>query len=842
MREARARLAALQAGMRGLFASTLSGRALAVRHAAEVDGLLHGLWRRHAPHARARADLVAVGGYGRGELAPFSDWDLWIVWHGRAGKEDEEEVARFVQALWDLGAKIGHRIGDARELARAFSDDLHAATAAMEARLVAGDGAGHRALAERVRAWLARHRKDFALAKIREFEARREKQAASPMEPNVKEAPGGLRDAQAVFWIARALAGEGDLFRMVARGLLFAREFDELREAESFLWRVRIGLHWLAGRAQEVLSFEAQHELARRMGFADGERPGVEAFMRAYFRRSGRIARITGLFVADARARLVPRRARSRPLEDGFARRGDELVPAHPFVFREEPARLVLGFGLASEHGLAPSSALLRRAREDVHLIDDEVRADARARAAFLGILRRVRGVGATLRAMHTTGVLGRFIPEFRPAVGLGQFNRYHAWPVDEHTLRAVGEAERLLRAEVRVPHVEEASALVARPDVLLLAVLFHDLGKAERGDHSDAGARLVRACAERLGLHEDSAALAEWLVARHLLMSETAQRMDITDPEVVRRFADEVGDEGRLAYLYLLTIADIRAVSPRTWTPWRATLLAELYDSTRAHLASGAGRGLAERLALRRRTAVALSGLAAAEADGLLGLFAPEAVVRIPPRRLARALAFLARTDGEGACLWHDAEYEETVACVAARDRPGLFADLATALANAGLSIADAQAESLQDGRALDLFVLTRPRGAPPGPQDFERIQARLLEALRRSPKPRRTRLRADILMRRVPVRVRKRPEAASRAFAVEVSAPDRPGLLAALARAIHAEGWGIRSAKVSTLGERAVDVFFLEPPAGTSPEEAWPRLAEALVAAARLPEEEAA
>ncbi len=841
MDKARQRLAALQSEMRALYATTLSGRALAVRHAAEVDGLLHGLWRAHARKAREKADLVAVGGYGRGELAPFSDWDIWIVWHAHAGKEDEEEIARFIQALWDLGAKIGHRIGSARALARAFSEDLHAVTAAMEARLVAGTGAGFAALAERVRAWLARHRDDFVRAKIAEFDVRHAKEGALGMEPNIKESVGGLRDAQTVFWIARALAGEGELFQMVAKGLLFAREFDELREAESFLWRVRIGLHWLVGRAQEVLSFEAQHELAQKMGFADGERPAVEAFMRAYFRRAGRIARIAGLFVEDVRARLAPRRLRSRPVDDAFARRGEELVLVRASAFREDPVRLVVAFGLAAAHGLRPASTLLRRAREDVHLIDEEVRRDARARAAFLDILRRVQGAGAILRAMHATGVLGRFIPEFRPAVGLGQFNRYHAWPVDEHALRAVEEAERLLRAETAVPHGEEASAVIARPDVLLLAALFHDLGKAAAGDHSETGARLARACAERLGLHEDSAALVEWLVAKHLLMSETAQRMDIADPEIVRRFADEVGDEGRLAYLYLLTIADIRAVSPRAWTPWRAALLGDLYEAARAHLALGAGRGLAERLALRRRTALALSGLSKEEAERLLGLFAPEVAVRIPPRRLARALALLAEGKETGACLWHDAEYGETVACVVARDRPGLFADLATALANAGLSIADAQAEPLQDGRVLDLFVVARSRGGPLVPEDFSRLRARLLEAVQSSPKPRRMRLRADILMRRVPVRVRRRPEAASRAVAVEVSAADRPGLLAALARAIHAEGWGIRSAKASTLGERAVDVFFLEVPSGTSLDAAWPRLARALEDAARLPEESA-
>jgi len=835
----RARLDALRQSALHRARRVASGRELARTIAYEADALLHGLWRAIAPHAMQCTDIVAVGGYGRGELAPFSDIDIWFVFHESPSQKAKEELEAFLRALWDLHIKLGHRVGTASEIAKSFSSDHHAATAALEARLVAGSGAGFAALQRALHRWIARHQKEFVRAKLAERTKARASEGASAfaMEPDLKTGPGGLRDVQTIWWIARAwrLSGPFD------DDWLLAREFDELREAESFLWRVRVILHALRGRAQDRLDFEAQAQIAELLRYEPSARPAVEVFMRDLFRRTGRIERIYDLLSEDIRLRIEPRRTRSRAMGDGFVRRGDRLGLQHPFVFRERPERLVLAFAHAHASGLSLEPDALRRIREDVHLIDDAVRASKTVKNAMRAILRTPKSLAQTLRAMHRTGVLGRVIPEFRAAVGLGQFNRYHAYTVDEHTLRAIEEAERFFDAEraPRIPLLDDAVVLVHRPDVLFFALLFHDIAKGMPGDHAHVGAEMAYARARKLGMNEDSAQLASWLVAHHLEMSRIAQRADIADAAIVRRFAELVGDPGRLAYLYLLTIADMRAVAPGVWSDWKGALLGELYAATKAELAPEAAP--ADRVQARRRAVLEANALPPQQAEHWLAQLPEDALVRTPPRRLTPALVLLAAGKTPAVRAGSDPEYGEQFVIVLAHDRPGLFAQLADAIARGRVMIVSAQAERLPDGRVIDWFVVHGKGGKALDAHELAAIEQRVARVLSGTWQGRKRRLKPDLLMRRIQPQVRRAPAASSRHFAVEVVAADRQGLLADLARAVHAAGWNIRSAQVATYGERAVDVFLLDPPPKTDPEAAWPALQTQLLQAARLPEDEA-
>ncbi len=783
-----------------------SGRMLAHGLAYEVDGLLHAIWRQKASPAAEVCDLVAVGGYGRGELCLYSDWDLWLVPTGALARRQEEALERFVQALWDTGAKIGVRFGAPEELAQAFAEDHHAATAALDARLVAGGGRGFAALCRLRDRWLDEHAGELVRAKIDELKARWQaaQNTAFAMEPNVKNARGGLRDVQAAGWLAELLPRA---MRRPPR--LFPREFDELREAESFLWRMRFALHALNQRADDRLVFERQYEIAQAL-FPQAEEAPVVAFMRAYFRRAGRIARIVSLFVEDIEEALAKPRTRARRL-GAWRLVGGKLAAPHPYAFREDPRRIVALFAEAAAHRLAIHGETLRRVREDAMLIGEDLRTDPRITEAFLRILRKPSAAPNVLWAMHTTGVLARIIPEFRPAVGYGQFNRYHAYTVDEHALRALDEAASMLAGRPAAParFVPEAAAGVHRPDVLLLSALLHDVGKAHPGeDHSEVGARIAKRAAERLGLHADSQALLAWLVRHHLALSQFAERADTADPEAVAGLASLVGDPGRLSYLYLLTIADIRAVSEQAWTPWKAALLDEAYEAVRAQLEARPDAWQA-RLALRRRTSKALSGLDDAAADRALAMFAPETMLRLAPRWLAHALRLVASGRDEALDVIADAAHDETVAYLLAEDRPGLFAQAAEGIARAGEGIAAAYAERLVDGRALDVFVLQRNAASRAECARIVRAMREALASERPLPLPR---TRPDWLMRRTEVRVHVRWRK-GRTIWLEVQAADQLGLLARLARTISDAGWGIRQARAWTYGERVLDGFAVAP-----------------------------
>jgi len=848
----KARMQQLFQSISDAFDAGRSGSELSALMCRNVDALLIDLWLEKAPVAAACVDLVAVGGYGRGELAPHSDWDLWFLVPELCPPQAEQEMQAFLLALWDMNAKIGHAVRTVKETLLHVHEDWSSATAAMESRLLAGQGDAYHQLQFKLQQFFKKKRKAFVTAKLAELESRYERTGGTAflMEPDIKESKGGLRDVQTVFWLAKAWYGCTNVAGLVDQGAISTQERDHLLSAQDFLWRCRAGLHLEVRRASDRLGFEQQVVLAERMHYESAQHlPAVETFMKDYFRHVGRISRVTGLMRMHFREQLHPQRFTfKRDIGDGFTLEGQRVGISHEHVFREAPLRLLRIFHISQQDRRMLSSQALRQIRADVMLIDDDFRNDPEAHKLFLHILRANRNVHWSLRGMNITGVLGRFIPEFRKVVGLGQFNRYHAYTVDEHTLRAIGEARNFWHRdrEMRLPLAHDVCLKIQRPELLYLALLFHDIAKGMVGDHSENGAIIARGFCQRIGLNRDATDLIEWLVREHLLMAVKSQRFDLSDPEVISAFAERVGDIERLRYLLLLTVADIAAVGPNVWNDWKGTLLREIYHATAQCLLGKQAGGEAGALRYRTRLETVLE---TAEGDkqalrAALDLLSIPCVMHFPPRQLRKIAELLVKHADDAVHIWVDKERAETLAFVVARERIGLFAALAATLTSGNASIVAAQAYQLADHRrVLDVFHLqASDSGSFDIAADLERMQARISSLLQQDD-IKTVQLdkafKVNVLMRRVPVRARELPQASFHDTAIEVSAANQPRLLARLAEVISRAGYAIHGASISTFGERAVDVFFIaDKHSEQLSAEQITALCDMLTAEARLPD----
>jgi len=835
------------------FDAGANGAALSQQMCAGVDALLIALWQKQAPMASACVDLVAVGGYGRGELAPHSDWDLWFLVPESLSSEVEEEMQAFLVSLWDMGAHIGHAVRSVKETMLHLNEDWSSATAALESRLLMGSGHYYNALNNNLKTFFKKNRKAFIDAKLIELEARYDRtgRTAFMMEPDIKEARGGLRDVQTVFWLAKAWYGRENIDDLVQHGAISELERNQLIEAQEFLWRCRAALHLEVKRASDRLGFEQQIILAERMHYQAvvEHLPGVDAFMKDYFRHVGRISRITGMMRLHFQEQLNPQHFTfKRNIGDGFTLEGNRVGISDANVFKEDPLRLLRVFLISQEDRRRLSSQVLRQIRADVGLINDAFRDNPEAHKIFLQILRHNRNVHWTLRGMNITGVLGRFIPEFRDVVGLGQFNRYHACTVDEHTLRAIGEARNFWHRnrDARLPLAHDICLKIKRPELLYIALLFHDIAKGMQGDHSKNGAVIARRFCKRIGLNRDAKNLVKWLVEEHLLMAVKSQRFDLSDPEVINAFAQRVGDSERLDYLLLLSVADIAAVGPNVWNDWKGSLLRELYHATSDCLLNeGAGGEAAkERYQTRIYTVLeqAENDAHRSALQATMALIPKSCVMHFPPGQLTEIATLLIENSGNVVHLWVDEKRTETLAIVVAKPRAGLFATLAATLTSGPANIISAQAYKLADERVLDVFHLQGDEGACFNiDSDLERLKTRVCRVLDQNQVDKldiHKTFKVNILMQHVPVRVRELPKASYRETAIEVSAADQPRLLARLADAISREGYSLHGASVSTFGERAVDVFFLEgKQSGPLSTDDITALCEKLARVARLP-----
>lgn len=796
---ARARAARkLETGMGGVEVARL--------YSTAADEMLTALWRFTTevlypapnPTEAERMALLAVGGYGRGVLAPFSDLDLLFLrpWKSNARTESVTEFVLYV--LWDMGLKVGSASRSVDECLGLAKSDMTVRTALLEARLLAGDADLGQGFVARFHDLVRKaDPRVFIAAKLDERDARHHKAGAVryKVEPNVKDGKGGLRDLNTLFWIARSLAPDSPLGASALDGLLTPRERRAFEEAFDFLWRVRAHLHLIAGRAEEKLTFDLQPQVARRMGWRGrGDEPAVERFMRRYFLHARDVGALTRAISAqlEARqqkkagglARLLPGRTRRRALADGFVIEGGRLSIAGPEVFKEDPTRLLTLFVEADRQDLDLHPDAYSAVTRALPLVTPKLRRDPRAARAFLDVLAHGQRPYRVLTIMNETGLLGRFLPEWGRIVGQTQFNMYHAYTVDEHTLQAVGIINDIARGKLTDDH-PTASAIIHRiadVEALMLAMLLHDVGKGgDRGQLEDGAIAARRAC-ERLGVDPRRTELVVWLVRHHLALSDYAQKRDVDDPETVRAFARLVGDRERLRTLLVLTVADVRAVGPGVWNGWKGQLMRALYERVEA--------------LFRGEDLTGVDPVAQA----------PELVARA--RRKGAAVDARAPAEGEGA----------TRVAVAAPDRPGLFADLTAALAQEGADVVGARLATAGDGMALDMFELQDGAGLPYGVAEPRRLTRLIaaLDAAARGSLVARPPEAAPVNARRAAFDVRPvvliAPAPGEGATLIEVSGADRPGLLADLARLLADHSISIRSAHVATFGERAVDSFYVE------------------------------
>ena len=788
----------------------------------------------------ARVALVGLGGTGRGEMAPYSDIDLMFLVNPADAEAAGPLVEATLYALWDLKLKIGHAVRTPDDLIALAKSDMSIRTAMLEARWMWGDGALFDAANARFRKQVvAGSGKAFVAAKLAERDARHVRSGDSRylVEPNVKDGKGGLRDLHTLYWIANHLFGIERPAEMVERGLLSAQEFRRFERAERFLWSVRCHLHLAAGRPEERLGFDNQPTIARALHYA--ERPGksaVERFMQFYFLQAKAVGDLTGMFLAqlDEQMGAKGRRFalptfRRRPAKlNGFSLdRGRLSIPDDGFL-AAEPLRLVELFALAAREGLEIHPKAMRAATRDARLVD-QVRDDPRANALFLEVLTNLANPDLVLRWMNEAGVFGRFVPDFGRVVAQMQFDMYHHYTVDEHSIRAIGLLAKIERGELAEDHPLSTALFrqLGSRRVLYVAVLLHDIAKGRKGDHSVLGQEVANELGPRFGLDPAETETVAWLVRNHLLMSATAFKRDLADPKTIDDFATAVQSPERLRLLLMLTVVDIRAVGPGTWNQWKRQLLRTLYDAAEERLRLGhKQRGRSEQVAARQAELAADLGWSAA-ASRAHARRLPDSYWLAEPRawQLANARQIAAAESRIGEMAPSVVAEEEpgsgaTRISLFAPDRPGLFYRVAAALAGAGASIIDARIHTSRDGMALDNLLVQDSQRRPYADR---KLSARLVKAIERA-------LVADEAPLPPPTQPLPRRRAAfavapsvviaggasTRTTVVEVNARDREGLLARLALAIHLLGHQIHSAHIATYGERAVDTFYLTNAAG--------------------------
>lgn len=825
-----------------LAATPRSARATTALLARLTDLLVTGAFHVATRHLHPLANpteaehiaILAVGGYGRAEMAPQSDVDLLFVTPWKVTPWAESVIESLLYILWDLKLKVGHASRTIDDCLRLGREDITIRTALLEHRFLAGAADLADTLATRLTSELFRKTgAEFIEAKLAERAARHQRQGGQRyvLEPNVKEGKGGLRDLQTLYWIAKYIHGVKSPADLVDRGLFTREEFDTFSAAEDFLWAVRCHLHLIAGRASDVLSFDMQVEVARRMGFEDSAgRRGVEHFMQAYFRQATKVGELTRVFLTALEAThlkrepllvgLMNRRKRLRP---GFSMLRGRLNIAQPATFFDDPLNILRLFEEALRTGLRLHPDAMRLVAANLDRIDDTMHEDREAARIFLDILLRHGNPERGLRRMNELGVLGAYIPEFEPIVAMMQFNVYHHYTVDEHIIQCIRNLAQIERGELveELPLVSGILREGLNRRVIYVALLLHDIGKGRPEDHSIVGAQIARRVAPRLGLTAEECETVEWLVRYHLLMSDMAQKRDISDPRTVRDFAKAVKTRKRLDLLTVLTVCDIRGVGPTTWNNWKAMLLRRLHAETVAMLESGAEtqnraqredeakRALREALPdweprdLRAETARHYApywqGLStethAVFANLLRGIPDDEIRVDIKP----------------------DPGHDATRACFALADHPGIFSRLAGALALVGANVVDARTYTSKDGYATAVFWVQDSEGHPYESDRLPRLKQMIERTLKGEVVAREALKDRDKIKKRerqftFPTHITFDNEGSEIYTIIEVDTRDRPALLYDLTRTLAANNIYIASAVIATFGAQVVDTFYVK------------------------------
>ncbi len=798
------------------------------------------------PSTAERLALVAVGGYGRGELAPDSDIDLLFLLPYKITPRSEQVIETTLYFLWDLGFKVGHATRSADDCVRQAKADMTIRTNLLEMRYLWGDQPLFLDLKNRYETEVqAGSDAAFVEAKLSERDRRHSRHGDGSryaLEPNIKEGKGGLRDLHTLFWIAKYIYHVDDVGGLVHKGVLTRAEVNRFAKAEAFLWTLRFHLHLVTGRPEERLTFDLQQEIAPRMGYLDhaGSR-AVERFMKRYFMVAKDVGDLTRIFCAQLEA-MHNRRSRFRlPLLKrkrgiaGFKLEGDRLTVSGPEAFAEKPIDLLRIFLAAQNHELDIHPDALRWITQNLKLIDKGLREDPKANQIFLDILSHQGDPEPQLRRMNEAGVFGRFLPDFGRVVSQMQFNMYHHYTVDEHTIMAIGILHDIEQGTLgeEVPIATEVVHKVLNRKVLYIAVLLHDIAKGRPGDHSEVGAKLAYKICPRLGFSEEETETVAWLVLHHLQMSDTAFKRDLDDPQTIERFADLVQSLERLRLLLVLTVADIRAVGPNVWNNWKASLLRDLYWRTEEVLSGGLVTEGRERRIKAAQGALreALADWPKKEVDRHIRRGYPSYWLSCNLETQQRHAALVREAEAQKRPLTVDSRIDRyrgvTEITIYTADHPGLFSRIAGAIAVAGASVEGARIFTLSNGMALDTFWIHDADG---GPFDSGSRLAKLSSAIektldgRLNPtaelKKQTPRLPSRFEVFTVRPRVLIDNKASRRYTVIEVNGRDRPGLLHRVTMALTRLNLVIHSAKITTFGERVVDVFYVQDVLGSKVE----------------------
>jgi [protein-PII] uridylyltransferase len=839
------------ASARAILGAPRSGLACAHRLSAVMDSVVRGLhsaatayfYLADNPSQSERIAVVAVGGYGRGTLAPGSDVDLLFLFPHKQTAWGESVVESMLYPLWDLKLKTGHSVRSIDDCVREARADMTIRTALLEARFLVGDRALFDEMVARFDTEVVEGTAQaFTEAKLAERELRVQRAGASRylVEPNVKDGKGGLRDLNTLFWIAKYAYRVHDVRELVEAGLFDKQELQMFERSEEFLWRVRCWLHFITGRAEERLSFDLQRQVAAAIGYAgrSGQAP-VERFMKAYFLIAKDVGDLTAIVCAALEARQQKPRATFSKLLGTFAKRKRERSLGHAdfklksqrlnvvddSAFERDPVNLLRLYAIASREDLAIHPDASRLVTQSLRLVTPGLRNDPEANRIFLEILTGRRSPEVVLRRMNESGLLGRFVPDFGRVVAMMQFNMYHHYTVDEHLIRAMGVLAEIDAGVLEAEHplANEIMPTIANRRALYVALFLHDIAKGRPEDHSIAGARIARKLGPRLGLTPAQTETVAWLVEHHLDMSTVAQSRDLGDPKTIESFAATVQTLERLKLLLVLTVADIKAVGPGVWNGWKGQLLRTLYYETELVLTGG--HSAVERKArvamkqdeLRRR----LADWSASERDAYVARHYPAYWIKVAPDEQEKHARFLREAEQAGRTTATIVETDKfrgvTELTVLAPDHPRLLAIVTGACAAAGGNIVDAQIFTTSDGLVLDTISVSRAFDRDDDElRRAERIAAAIERALkgeikiadlvaqRRAPPPRGQtfQVEPEVVIDNV---------LSARHTVLEVSGLDRPGLLYDLTTAIGKLNLNIASAHIATFGEKAVDVFYV-------------------------------
>lgn len=797
-----------------------------------VDALLKTSWALHVgDHAREVA-LIAVGGYGRGELNLCSDIDIMILLPKSESAPWQANLERFLTFMWDIGLEVGHSVRTIDDCQRESAADVSVATTLIEARLLTGPEqlleAMRRALAPG-RVWPTR---DFFEAKVAEQTARHHRyhDTAYNLEPNVKSSPGGLRDIQTIGWVAKRYFGADSLDELVDHNFLTRSELRKLKTAQAFLWKIRFALHVLTNRREDRLLFDHQIRLAKMFGYEDATYTlAVEQFMQRYYRTAMDVSLLNEMLLQLFReAILSDASIQPVPVNPRFQIRNDYVEITSEDVFDRYPSALLELFVVIEQHpeirGVRAST--IRLLTRHLWLIDEEFRQHPRNHRLFFEILRAPIGVTHELRRMNLYGVLGRYIPAFGRIVGRMQYDLFHAYTVDAHTLFVVSNLRRLAmpKYDHEFPALSRIMQSLPKPELAYLAAIFHDIAKGRGGDHSELGSVDAEAFCLEQGLSRYDARLVAWLVRHHLILSVTAQKKDISDPKVQHEFAKLVGDQNHLDYLYVLTVADVRGTNPKLWNNWKSSLFAEFYERIKQALRRGLESPIdkdeliAETQA-RARELLTRAGLGEPKVTEIWLRFTDAYFMRHTAEEIAWHTQLLAERDTDEVASVVSVQQQSgrggTAISTYTPQTQHSFARTTALLDQLGLNIVDARITPMADGFSLDVYHVLEDTGAEiSDPVRIRDIEQHLAHALARPDDASVTvtrRAPRQVRMFTTPTQITFVDDPVNRRTIIELIAGDRPGLLSQVAKVFLNERVEIHTSKIMTVGERAEDVFYV-------------------------------